>query len=269
MDREARPMLAVNAEARALRFPCLGSPKLDGVRALVVGGRVLSRSGLPIPNEHVQRRFGRPELEGVDGELILGSPTDAATGRLTNGAVARAKGEPDVKLYAFDLHDRPGTYAGRLEELRRIVAGAEHVGLVPQQELADLRALAVFEDATVRAGFEGVMLRRPDAPYKHGRSTLNEGYLLKVKRWMDSEAVLLGVNREEGRDAVASFRGRDVRTDVEFDASVSNLPMAEREALWSRRDSLDRVFTYRSYPHGVKDKPKSPQFVDFRHGWNR
>jgi DNA ligase-1 len=60
-----RPMLACK-DATGLKFPLLASAKIDGVRALVKDGKVLSRSLKPIPNRHVQEMFG--SLEGADGE---------------------------------------------------------------------------------------------------------------------------------------------------------------------------------------------------------
>jgi DNA ligase-1 len=60
-----KPMLASPADMSKLRFPLWLSPKLDGIRALVINGVVMSRSLKPIPNQHVQSLFGH--LEGYDG----------------------------------------------------------------------------------------------------------------------------------------------------------------------------------------------------------
>lgn len=46
-----KPMLAGKCEGlESLKYPVLVSVKLDGVRALVIGGKVMSRSLKPIPN---------------------------------------------------------------------------------------------------------------------------------------------------------------------------------------------------------------------------
>ena len=74
-----KPMLAAKTDGKGLSYPLLASPKLDEVRALIINGVVMSRSFKPIPNAHVQELFGRPEYNGLDGELIVGSPTDQAT----------------------------------------------------------------------------------------------------------------------------------------------------------------------------------------------
>ena len=67
-----KPMLAATVSDEPLSYPLLASVKLDGVRALVVDGVVMGRSLKPIPNKHVQRLFGHTQLNGLDGELIVG-----------------------------------------------------------------------------------------------------------------------------------------------------------------------------------------------------
>lgn len=71
-EKKFRPMLSATVtEVAALRFPLLASHKLDGIRALVLGGVVVSRNLKPIPNRHVQALFGRREYEGLDGGPAL------------------------------------------------------------------------------------------------------------------------------------------------------------------------------------------------------
>lgn len=68
-----KPMLGKDADFNKLRFPLLASPKLDGVRAIIINGVVMSRSLKPIPNKHIQTLFA--DCEYLDGELIVGDPT--------------------------------------------------------------------------------------------------------------------------------------------------------------------------------------------------
>ena len=48
-----RPMLAKDFEERLLRFPYFATPKLDGIRCLVVEGGAKTRSMKRLPNEYV------------------------------------------------------------------------------------------------------------------------------------------------------------------------------------------------------------------------
>ena len=45
-----RPMLAAAYNGEILNFPLLATPKVDGVRALVINGNLVSRSFKSIPN---------------------------------------------------------------------------------------------------------------------------------------------------------------------------------------------------------------------------
>ena len=86
-----RPMLASHCkDTSKLKFPVLVSKKLDGVRASMQGGILLSRSLKPIPNVHVQEMFkGLPE--GLDGELIFGDPCSPTAYRDTVSIVIDRK----------------------------------------------------------------------------------------------------------------------------------------------------------------------------------
>ena len=98
-----RPMLASAVEdLGALRYPVLASPKLDGVRAIGTLGGLMSRNGKIIPNRHVQNLFGEACAAGLDGELIVGEPTDKDCYRSTVSGVMSEAGEPDVTFYVFD-----------------------------------------------------------------------------------------------------------------------------------------------------------------------
>ena len=103
-----RPMLAAKAtddELQALfkrGHSFLLSPKIDGIRALVVNGQLVSRTMKPIRNYHTQQLFGRPELEGLDGELVVGNPWDKNLMQQTSSGVMSYGGRPDVKFCVFD-----------------------------------------------------------------------------------------------------------------------------------------------------------------------
>lgn len=66
-----KPALAATFDIKKDKLPLyLASPKIDGIRARVVGGVVLSRSGAPLPSRAVQGAFGH--LEGLEGEIVQG-----------------------------------------------------------------------------------------------------------------------------------------------------------------------------------------------------
>lgn len=296
-----RPMLASPADLNKLTFPVLVSPKLDGVRALVKDGVVLSRSLKPIPNEYVQRLFGRPELEGFDGELIVGSPTAEDVFHVTSGAVRRRDGTPNVVFYVFDLHDTGTPYSIRLAMpystrrmmLARLIQDANtyFVELVSEFHVESLKGLELVEEECLKRGYEGVMVRSPEAPYKYGRSSTKDGYLLKVKRFQDSEARVLGVVElmHNENEATVSELGRtkrsthqenltpagtmgalyvqDIHTGKKFHIGTG-FSAEQRAWFWEKRQSgplfLDLIVKYKFFPVGVKDLPRHPAYLGIR-----
>lgn len=265
------PLLAAKADLSHIRFPLFASPKIDGIRAIVRDGVVFARSGKPIPNLHIQRLFGH--MHGLDGELVIGSPTAPDAFRAAQSGVMSAGGVPDARFLVFDRWDDAETPFARrhaellmLRECAELPAGME---LVPQRLITTGAELEAFETQCLAEGYEGVMLRRGDAPYKFGRSTAREGILLKLKRFADGEAVVEGAEElmRGGRVAhglLGALHVRDVKSGVRFSIGAG-FTDEERSRLWSLGDALTgRLLTYRHFPYGAKDLPRFPTFAGLR-----
>lgn len=257
-----KPMLAGRANLESLLYPMLASPKLDGIRCLIINGVVLARSLKKIPNRHVQSLFGRIEYNGFDGELIVGQVDGSQAFTETSSGVMSFDGEPDVKLWVFDDFSETGGFARRFHTVKRRVQSLtkkDPVQLVQHQLVRNLEELLLLEEAWVKQGFEGVMLRRPDGSYKHGRSTPREGGLLKLKRFDDGEAVVIGAKElmhnkneaqldelghltrsshksgKEGRGLLGAIEVMDLKSNVFFDIGTG-FDHATRVDLWKKYD---------------------------------
>lgn len=294
MSSNFKPMLAEHADMNKITFPMYASTKLDGIRAVVINGKLLSRSLKPIPNKYVRSLFEKPEYEGLDGELIVGSPTDPKCFNKTTSGVMSEEGEPDVTYYVFD---QIPSYSGqppltRFQERYKDLTGClslfKNVFLVKQTLIFDLPHLLEFEAQCLEEGYEGVIIKDPNSPYKYGRSTLREGYMLKIKRYQDSEAEILSVeellsnqneatrdelgkvkrsNCKEGmvpQDTLGSLNVRDLKTGVEFNIG-SGFDEEERNKLWKNKSSLPgKIVKYKYFGYGQVDKPRHPVFLGFR-----
>lgn len=289
-----KPMLAVDCgPVENLTFPLIASPKLDGVRAIMSRDTMLSRSLKPIPNARVQTiYYGLPE--NLDGELLAGSPYAPDVYRKTVSMVM----SEDVKIdgltyWLFDLQGE-GPFTERYLKLKAIAqdlkARGARVELVPQVVVSSLDELLNLEAKWVREGYEGAILRSPKSPYKHGRSTVKEGFLLKLKRFADAEAMVIGVTElmHNGNEAKTNALGhtershkkegmvptgtmgtlvvRDVKTGVEFEIGTG-FTAEERQKIWYRRHIIKEVgqlVKYKHFPSGAKDKPRHPVFLGWR-----
>jgi DNA ligase-1 len=280
-------MLAAKLEEVAAyqKYPLLASPKLDGVRAMVINNHLYSRSMKIIPNMHLQERFGLARYHGLDGELIMGEPTGATAFRDTTSAVMSQTGKPNVKFYVFDMWNHAGF---AFEDRLKMAAQLRNADIIPVEHMHVYCAndIIALEREYLAEGYEGVMLRDPLGPYKEGRSTLREGWLMKLKRFHDGEAVVLDKvelmhndnvaapdergymkrsshqeNKRRG-DKLGALSVRDCVTGVQFDIGTG-FTEEDRIKLWNE-NIVGSVVKYRYFPTGSKEKPRFPTFVGFR-----
>lgn len=86
---------------KKLKYPLLGSPKLDGIRCIVDGqGHTRSRTWKFIPSLQVATMFG--DVPWLDGELIEGNWTDYNVYNRTNSHVMSENKPGDMRFYVFD-----------------------------------------------------------------------------------------------------------------------------------------------------------------------
>lgn len=282
-----RPMLAAPTPETldALSFPLLASPKLDGVRCLVVNGTAVSRALKPIPNLFVQSVLSSPEYAGFDGELIVGSATAKDCFRTTTSGVMSRDGRPEFKFFVFDRWDSDLPFNLRLPVLAQ---HSDYSYAHIHHSIHSVRELEDYEQEVLNAGYEGLILRDPRGKYKYGRSTLREKGMVKLKRFADSEALVVGVEELRSNQNIAetdhlgytkrsshqankvpmntlgALLCKDIIHGWEFSVG-SGFNLAEREILWKARSSLiGRVVKYKFFKIGMKDRPRHPTFLGFR-----
>jgi DNA ligase-1 len=280
-------MLATNVDLTKLEYPVYASRKLDGIRAIVYNDTVYSRNGKPIPNKHVQALFGK--LNGSDGELIVGDPTAKDVFQKTTSGVMSVEGEPDVFLYEFDVYNSNSGYETRWDDELCFIymVEPENVIAVEQELITNEQELLAFEQKVLAEGYEGVILRKPCAKYKHGRSTVKEGALLKLKRFSDAEAEIVGAEclytntneatvnalgyterstKKEGKVALDTLGAFIVKNKEGVEFSIgSGFNDEQRKEYWKDRYKLiGKTVKYKYFEVGVKDKPRFPIFLGFR-----
>lgn len=293
----SRPMLGVQFDDRRLRFPYYGSPKLDGIRCLSLDGEARTRSMKRIPNFHVRDWFAHHKtlLSNLDGELVVGEPTANDCYARTESALMSHGGKPAFTFFVFDVIDDTGkrTFVERwAEATERAADWPPNVGLLLMQLLPRLPCLQRFEETVLEQGYEGVMLRRPDSRYKQGRATVTENSLLKVKRFTDAEAIIVGVEEQMANinTATRNELGRTQRSKSRaglvgkgtlgaltvrgspgqpFDGVRFSIGTgfddALRAKLWEQRQLLAGIqVRYRYFDFGTKDAPRHPIFTGFR-----
>ena len=287
-----KPMLCGEAPTNllTLSYPLYASPKLDGIRGIVTDGALMSRSGKKIPNRFIQKFFtDHPELDGLDGELIVGDPNAKDVYNKTNSAVMTRDGEPDFVYYVFDYVNIPDVpYSEREKKINEIIGHTERLLVLPQVLINTPDELKEYEEKVLSLGYEGLVLRKINGKYKFGRSTTNEGLLLKLKRFTDAEAVIVGFqelmhNANEAKtdafghtersshkdnmvpmNTLGSLIVEDLKTKLLFNIGTG-FDDDMRKAIWLARKEFDgKIIKYKYFEIGVKDLPRFPVFVGFR-----
>lgn len=281
---------AVNFEK--LVFPVYGSFKLDGIRASVQNQMFISNSGKPLANEYLQSLV-HPYFEMLDMELIVGAPNEEETYNRTSSAIRRKAGEPDLTAYVFDFINGELDYEARYSTLLQGFHQVQDLTplkmvLVEQVLLTNMEELEAFEQHALDEGYEGIMLRKPKSPYKHGKSTVNQGWMLKLKRFKDSEGILVNVKEQlqncnektidpfgnvtrtshaENKIGKGTTGKFVVRTKEwgDLELGSGNATDVLLQDVWDNFQSYKgRLVTFKYFPKGMKDKPRHPIFKAFR-----
>jgi DNA ligase-1 len=200
-------------------------------------------------------------------------------------------GQPLFKYWVFD-HSiyLPWVYKDRLQELTSSNL-PDFVVKVPHVWCMNVVELCAYESQCVADGYEGICFRTPSSPYKHGRSTFREQWLVKMKRFVTEEAVIIGLEEEMANNNPASLsetgyaersshkanmvgKGRMGAMVVKNDQGTfkigTGFDQGQRIRFWDGRDLpaphgvLGRTVTFKHQPHGSKDLPRIPVFVGFR-----
>jgi DNA ligase-1 len=201
-----------------ITYPVLATPKLDGIRCLVINGRAVSRTFKPIPNKYIRATIEMTlNSMQLDGEILVKNRTFNEL----SGDVRREDGRPDFVYAVFDyVTDALSTpYVERMARLCETILPAFCKKILPVN-IKNAIELAQYEQDQITLGYEGVMIRTPNSPYKCGRSSTNEGYLLKIKRFEDSEGYILTCAEMMHNDNVAT---RDAFGRTERSSNKENL----------------------------------------------
>lgn len=298
MNKQFKPMLATDFELDKVNYPVIAQPKIDGVCSLNVDGKLVGRSLKSHNNKHTTSLFSVPELEGFHGEMVVrGKDTSSDCCRATTSALSTIEGEPEIVWFVFDFFgngseylpydDRYDILCHRIANLPKqwefLVYPISTMWVYNEQELLD------YDATCLDCGYEGTIIRNPNRPYKYGRSTISKGEVLRIKRFVEEEAIVVDLkegnsnNNEATKNElgytersshkenmipngqVGTLICKDIKTGKIIDVAPGKLTREQRIQFWNDKDAIiGKMIKYKTFPKGVKDKPRFPTFQTFR-----
>jgi DNA ligase-1 len=232
------------------------SEKFDGVRAQWDGRTLRFRGGGVVPAPAwFTKNFPAVSL---DGELwIARDQFDALSGTVRKLDPVDAEWR-QVHYLVFELPGAAGDFSARVQRMQALVAQADVPWLqaVEQTRVADRAALKQRLDAVVRAGGEGLMLHRADAPYLTGRSDV----LLKLKPWQDAEAVVVGYMPGKGK-----YQGMTGALEMDMpDGQRFRIGSGLTDSLRRQPPPIGTRITYRYQNLTKRGVPRHPRYLRVR-----
>lgn len=278
-------------------FPVYIQPKFDGFRCIVQNGVGLSRTLEPFPNPHLQEffKYHADVLEGMDGEICVSGDEGKDEFRLTP-TIMRGYGVPNFTFYVFDYPKYANLhFEQRFAYLITTLLGqgdpfvSSRVKLSRNILVRNMEELEEWESVFISEGLEGAIIRSPFGPYKQGRSTNNQGYSVKIKRFVDDEAQIIGFeellsNQNEATQSNLGLTKRSSHQEnkvpmntlgafivkskqgIEFKIGTGRgLTHALRKHIWENRLAYAGQWVkYSSQEVGGYDKPRCPVWLGMR-----
>lgn len=292
-DLIERCMLASDAPSDLSQldyFQLFMQPKLDGVRARNIDGVMYSRSGEVIPNKMIQKMYGREEFHLLDGEIWWHGATFH---ELQSFCASEDQTSNLVRWNVFDIMLQVPYWRRRLIlDKNSFAFSCNGIELVRDIQVRSATEVQQIYAGWRKSGLEGAMLRDGRMYYKHGRSTVPEQALLRIKDWETFEGVITGwgprlendndqelsavgyAKRSKSKagmrelpevgyfDVRANWHGRTVR----FSVGATPLGRARCRELWQL--GLPAVFrktvTIKAAADRAKDLPSQPILLGIR-----
>jgi DNA ligase-1 len=229
------------------------SEKLDGMRCLWDGHTLRTRNGnlIHAPNEMVAQL---PSI-ALDGELFLNRGEFQTLMSIVKSHVPGPQWSK-VRFMVFDAPQVSAPFQGRLDEIKKNLHSCDWVHMHKQIRCQGRDHVMTELDRILKMGGEGVMLRHPHAPYKHGRTT----DLLKVKQFMDAEAYVTGYENGTGRNngRMGALKCRDK------DGITFKIGTGFPDSMRDHPPTVGTLITYKFQEKTVAGKPRFPVFVRVR-----
>lgn len=249
------PMLAKDfkKEESKVRYPCFVQPKIDGMRCLKEGSKMISRKNKPIETmNHIAQELQDVPIS-LDGELYA----DESFQRNMELIKKYRPGESEeVKYHVYDLVDTELSFGQRYEKLKELIHNHQphNIVLVPTFEINSKEELLKYHKKFLAEGYEGTMVRLNSGGYDVNKRSSN---LLKYKDFQDLVCTIVDVEPSEKRPDQGVFicALKDGRT---FGCGMKFSHAERAEMLQNKSEYIGQVAEIRFFEYTDDGLPRFP-----------
>lgn len=227
--------------------------KLDGVRAVWDGKKLMSRNGNPFSAPAWFTAL-LPSIP-LDGELYLGRGQFQKTVSIVKKKRPVESEWRKIRFCVFDAPESGGAFKNRLDHCSEVLGGHEFASIVRHLECRDRFHLSDFYGDLIRLGAEGVILRHPRSDYENRRSD----NMLKMKPFGSAECIVAG--HEPGKGRLAAVLGALV---VEWEGHAFRLGAGMSDDARRNPPPLGAAVTFGYCGLTDSGKPRFPTFQSVR-----
>lgn len=276
-----RPMLAKEYDPenpkRALPFPFMSQPKLDGFRCTAIRygtmdnftPRFHSRNGKELfPGKNIAalakiilHRFH--QITFLDGELYSHGKTFEQI-----SSMVKNQSSPNQDGLFYHLYDVYTHRHAEFEQRRSVLARIREEVIKPQHAIqvvttdivTNAAGLAKHHATNVSKGYEGTMLRDPKSLYLPGERSPG---LLKMKDWHDDEFKIVGITEGKGKNEGAAVIECSLPNGKTFSVTAQGPYPMKRQIYRKRESHIGRLLMVRYQNLTADGKPRFPEALRF------
>lgn len=308
-----RPMLGSNEpfNLSEIQYPVAVTIKRDGIRAEFINHELLSRELKPIANKQVQELaeplkeygfilnsefyihtipFNEHSIFTMTHDLSSREHSNKIKAMLrkeglTNNYYYYLKLPNNAKFYIFDT-DKDLGYCDRINWLcTQLPLDNPSFEIVDYLLCYNQTEVEEYFDRIIEEDYEGLVLRKPDGKYKHGRATKREQTFLKLKPILNLQATCIGFTERlantnisfinevgllEKRNTVDNKENTGIAATIIADYMGNELKITltgteeyRRYIFENQNEFINKQIQFKGMLYGSKKLPRHPVFLKF------
>ena len=180
------PMLATTVDISTIKYPVYVQPKLDGMRAISVNGKLISRKNRAIDTmEHIESVLETHHK--FDGELYAHGLSFQENMKLIK---KKRKESVRVQYLVYDIHGLDKPFSERYEQLKKGIQYLTNVHLVPTYLVNSQEELEAKHSEFISNGYEGTIIRLDSSGYEYNKRSKS---LIKFKDFIDEAYTIVDI----------------------------------------------------------------------------